>query len=251
MTDTLEELLTRSEALGGRLSVGEALEINQAILDIDPENEIAATRLGIGLLSADRAEDAVPVLEAAVRAHPRNQFASRRLEQARRDVTRGTIPVPKRRGAAAARGVWVKAMPHAEGWTANPGELSWVNDAGIIDKNGDRVYREDGQAAGKPSWRVGDPVGLYDGATKCVSILGEVAQAPSFDPAFVAAESGSPKDGERWPWVTMIRVLNVVPVEAAPTLEALDIADRSMQQRTRKLLDDAQAKVMLGALKVT
>jgi len=49
----------------------------------------------------------------------------------------------------------------------------------------------------------------------------------------------------------MIRVLNVVPVDAAPTLEALDIADRSMQQRTRKLLDDAQAKVLLGALKVT
>ena len=70
MTSSLAELLTRSTALGGRLSVGEALEINQAILEIDPGNELAATRLGIGLLSADRAQDAVPVLEAAVLVTP-------------------------------------------------------------------------------------------------------------------------------------------------------------------------------------
>ena len=182
MTSSLEELLTRSAALGGRLAVGEALEINQAILEIDPENEIAATRLGIGLLSADRAQDAVPVLEAAVVAHPSNVFASRRLEQARRDLVRAAVPERKRRGAAPARGVWVKAVPDVDGWTAKAGELSWVNDAGIIDKHGDRVYREDGQAAGKPSWRVGDPVGLYSGVTKRVSILGEVAQAPVLRP---------------------------------------------------------------------
>ena len=195
----------------------------------------------------------MPVLEAALRAHPRNVFAGRRLEQARRDITRGATPVPRRRGAAAAttRGVWVKAMPHEPGWSVTPGELSWVNDAGIISKHGDRVYREDGQAAGKPSWRVGDPVGLYFGATKCVTVLAEVAQLPSFDPAFVAAESGAAADGERWPWVTMIRVINTVPQDAAPTLEELGIGDRSMQQRTRKLLDDAQTKVLLGALKVT
>ena len=64
------------------------------------------------------------------------------------------------------------------------------------------MYREDGQAAGKPSWRVGDPVGLYSDATKRVSVLGEVAYAPTFDPTFVTTESGSAKDGQRWPWVT-------------------------------------------------
>jgi hypothetical protein len=248
MTSSLEELLTRSAALGGRLSVGEALEINQAILEIDPENEIAATRLGIGLLSADRVQDAVPVLEAAVLAHPGNAFASRRLEQARRDLVRPPVPERKRRGAAPPRGVWVKAMPHPDGWSVKPGELSWVNDAGIIDKEGHRVFREDGQAAGKPSWRVGDPVGLYSGETKRVSVLGEVAQAPAFDPVFVAVNSGSAKDGQRWPWVTMIRVLHCAPTDIGPTLEELAIAGRGMQLRTRKLLDDAQAKVLLGTL---
>ena len=251
MTSTLEELLTRSAALGGHLNVGEALEINQAILEIDPENEIAATRLGIGLLSADRAQDAVRVLEAAVLAHPRNVLASRRLEQARRDLVRPAVPERKRRGVAPARGVWVKAVPQLDRWTAKAGELAWVNDPGVIDKDGYRVYREDGHAAGRPSWRVGDPVGLYSAVTKCVTVLGEVAQAPSFDPTFVAAESGSAKDGTRWPWVTMIRVLNSVSADAALTLDQLEIAERSMQQRTRRLLDDAQAKVLLGALKAT
>ena len=79
--------------------------------------------------------------------------------------------------------MWVKAVPHAStAGRAKAGELSWVNDAGIIDKDGYRVFREDGQAAGKPSWRVGDPVGLYSGATKRVSVLGEVAQAPVLRP---------------------------------------------------------------------
>ena len=42
-----------------------------------------------------------------------------------------------------------------------------------------------------------------------------------------------------------------MPADAGLTLDELEIADRSMQQRTRKLLDDAQAKVLLGALKAT
>ena len=162
MTSSLEELLTRSAALGGRLSVGEALEINQAILEIDPENEIAATRLGIGLLSADRAQDAVPVLEAAVLAHP----AQRVREPApgagaARPRPPGGPRAQAARRAARARRLGQGRARTLDGWTVEPGELSWVNDAGIIDKDGYRVYREDGQAAGRPSWRVGDPVGLY------------------------------------------------------------------------------------------
>ena len=131
--------------------------------------------------------------------------------------------------------MWVKAVPHADGWTVKPGELSWVNDAGIIDKHGYRVYREDGQAAGKPSWRVGDPVGLYSDVTKRVSVLGEVAYAPSFDPTFVAAESGSAKDGQRWPWVTMIRVLHCDGTDCRAD------ARRARDRRTRHAAADAQA----------
>ena len=68
--------------------------------------------------------------------------------------------------SAAALGVWVKAIHHDEGWTVAPGELSSVSDAGIINRHGDRMYRDDGQPAGEPSWRVGDPIGLYFASTK-------------------------------------------------------------------------------------
>jgi hypothetical protein len=82
-------------------------------------------------------------------------------------------------------------------------------------------------------------------------VLGEVAYAPSFDPAFVTTESGSAKDGQRWPWVTMIRVLHCARTDSGPTLEELEIGERGMQLRTRRLLDDAQAKVLLAALRGT
>jgi tetratricopeptide (TPR) repeat protein len=248
MTSSLDELLARSLALGDRLGVDESLEINQAILELDPANEIAATRLGIGLLNAERPEEAIPVFEAALRAHPENAFAEKRLQQARRDLASSGVKAPRRRKRARiAREVWVKAMDYKEGWTAAaPGQLTWVSDAGIIDQHGRRKFRDNGQPWGEPSWRLGDPVGLYFGDTDKIPMLVEVAARPSFDPAFVASESGSAEAGERWPWVTEVRVINALPLDSAPSLEELNIPAGSMQRRTRKLLDATQSAILLG-----
>ena len=247
MTQTLDQLLARSIALGDQLGTDEALEINQAILALDPANEFAATRLGIGLLNAGRLEEAIAVLEDAVRAHPENTVADKRLRQARRDVATAAVPKPRRRPKARiAREVWVKAMEYKAGWTAKPGALTWVNDAGIIDHNGRRKIRDNGQPWGEPSWRIGDQVGLYFDTTNTIPVLAEIAARPVFDPAFVAGQSGSAEDGERWPWVTEVRVITTLPPDDAPTLEDLKIPGSSMQQRTRKQLDATQSGCLLG-----
>jgi tetratricopeptide (TPR) repeat protein len=248
MTDSLDELLARSLALSDRLGADEALEVNQTALELDPASEIAATRLGIGLLNAGRPEEAIGVLEAALRAHPDNTVADKRLQQARRDIATDGVTAPRRRPKARiAREVWVKAMDYKAGWTAKPGGLTWVSDAGIIDHNGRRKIRDNGQPWGEPSWRMGDQVGLYVGGTDRIGVLAEIAARPVFDPAFVASQSGSVEDGERWPWVTEVRVINTLPAASAPTLEDLRIPGSSMQQRTRKLLDATQSRLLLGA----
>jgi tetratricopeptide (TPR) repeat protein len=247
MTNTLDQLLARSLALSDQLGVDEALEINQAILELDPANELAATRLGIGLLNAGRLKEAIAILEEAVRAHPENTVADKRLQQAVRDIATAAVPKPRRRPKARiAREVWVKAMEYKAGWTAKPGGLTWVNDAGIIDHNGRRKLRDNGQPWGEPSWRVGDQVGLCLGGTVTISVLAEIAQRPVFDPAFVASQSGSAEDGERWPWVTEVRVITTLPPDSAPTLEELSISAKSMPQRARKQLDPTQSGLLLG-----
>jgi tetratricopeptide (TPR) repeat protein len=248
MTSSLDDLLARSLALGDRLDVDEAVEINRAILELDPANEHAGTRLAIGLLNRGQAAEAIPVLETVLAAHPKNPFAGKRLAQAQRDLAGGVIRASSPNRSRATKSVWVKAMHYEEGYTIEPGSLSWVSDAGIIGKDGRRVIRADGVPAGEPSWQVGERVGLYFGGTRRVPVLVEIAQRPYFDPQFVIDESGSEEDGRRWPWVTKVRGINALPLEEAPTLDQLEIPGAAMQQRTRKVLSDAQAALLLKFL---
>ena len=122
-------------------------------------------------------------------------------------------------------------MPHADGWTVHPGELTWVNDAGIIDKDGYRVYREDGQAAGKPSWHMGDAVGLSCECDSSRSRCSARSRTRRHSTGLLYAESGSAKDGQRWPWVTMIRVLQGAPADSGPTLDELEVGERGCSGR--------------------
>ena len=249
MTASLDELSPRSLALSDRLGDDEALEINQAILELDPANELAATRLGIGLLNAERLEEAIAVFEAALRAHPENTVADKRLQQARRDIATAAVPKPRRRPKARiAREVWVKAMDYKEGWTATkPGQLTWVSDAGIIDHTRTPQDPRQRPAVGRTDLargRSGRP--LFRAIRTRSRCSPRSRRARSFDPAFVAAQSGSAEDGERWPWVTEVRVITTLPADSAPTLEELKIPASSMQQRTRKQLDATQSGTLLG-----
>ena len=88
MQSELHELRERSADLGDRLGDDEALDVNAAILDLVPGDQIATNRLGIGLINCGRAAEAVDVLEAGLRLHPRAPFMRTRLEQARKDAAR-------------------------------------------------------------------------------------------------------------------------------------------------------------------
>jgi predicted Zn-dependent protease len=118
--EALDKLVALSAELGSRLSDDEALRVNAAILELEPNHAVATSRLGIGLLNAGRAAEAAEVLEAGLRAHPGNAIMRRRLDEARRasskPPTGGRRRAPRRRRDASAAAVtaWVKAI-HYDG----------------------------------------------------------------------------------------------------------------------------------------
>src|SRR3954470_19499504 len=193
MARSLDDLRARSDALASNLDDAEALEVNAAILALEPGDAVATNRLGAGLIAGGRPAEAVDVFEAGLEAHPGNAIMRDRLKQARHAAA---LPPPK---PAAARGgrrsvrtdgaptAWIKALRddgNGDGSTVRPDERTWVSDPGQIDEAGERVYRADGQPLGEPQWRVGDKVGLYFGGTYKVPVLVEVAELPRFDPEF-------------------------------------------------------------------
>jgi hypothetical protein len=258
MAGSLDDLRARSDALASALADDEALEVNAAILAAEPGDAVATNRLGAGLIAVGRAAEAVEVFEAGLEAHPANPIMLDRLKQARHAAAR---PAPKppaakggRRGTRSSTGAptaWIKAVYHEGDHNEEPpepGEVTWIGDAGQLDEHGERAYRADGQPRGEPTWRVGDHVGLYYGGTYKVPVLAEVAELPRFDPEFVRRETGADEDAERWPWVTTIRVTHAVAVDDAPTLSDLGIEHGSMQQRSRLKLDAEQRERLLRLL---
>jgi len=112
MDTELEELLRRSDELGNRLEDEEALEVNAAILDLEPGSPKATTRLGIGLLNQGRPSEAVHVLEGGLRLDPKNSIMLRRLDEANRAVARGSLSSKARSSStSSARGA------EGAGWT--------------------------------------------------------------------------------------------------------------------------------------
>ena len=144
-------------------------------------------------------------------AHPRNVFASRRLEQARRDLVRPAVPERKRRGAAPARGVL--GQGHAprrrvdrQGGRAVLGQRRRDHRQGRVP----RVPR--GRAGGGQAVlaRRRSRRPLLRRRPSASTVLGEVAQAPVLRPRPSSPpRAAPPRTVTRWPWVTMIRVLQL------------------------------------------
>jgi tetratricopeptide (TPR) repeat protein len=253
MAADLDDLRSRSDALGDRLEDDGALEVNAEILALAPGDAKATLRLGAGLMARGRVKDALEVYEKGAEANPRNTMIAGRVKQARNAV--GLADKAPPRAAAGKRGVrssgvtgWLKAMYHEDGWTVEPGQTTWISDPGQIDAGGERMIRADGVPWGEPSWSIGDPVGLYFSGTKKVPLLVRVAERPRFDPAFVEQETGSAEDAQRWPWVTPVKGIAALPLDKAPTLEQLGIAHARMQQRARLVLDGEERKRLLSLL---
>lgn len=124
-------------------------------------------------------------------------------------------------------GAWIKQLHYRhDNWTIAPGEERWISDPGQRDNNGERIYCKDQSPAGKPSYKLGDVIGLYFGTTLKVPLVVEVIELPSFNPEFVQKNSdGKELDaGERWPWMTRVRGKLRATLNQAPDIDYLGIA---------------------------
>jgi len=214
--------------VGGWAYVGSA---NLTRLAIDGKNaEIGVFATGshattAGALFDGWWKEAVPVSNAEIASAMKRQ--RRLLKKRGRSVDYEAQPghqppQPKRRVPQ----MWIKSLHYRhDGWTIDPGQDHWIGDPGVRDEHGKRKRRRDGSPAGKPSYRVGDKIGLYFATTLKVPLIVEVTEPPEFAPAYVQKynDGGEPDAGERWPWLTRVKGLHRVSLEKAPDIDYLAI----------------------------
>lgn len=241
MTEDLDALRARADEIAN--DHPEAVPVNEAILRLEAGDLIATRRLTLALIKLDELDRADEIIQEALARHPNDELLVKRADdvlRARRWAAKEAA-APRRRGASGSRikHTWIKAVHYDGGeWGVEPGEEMWLSDPGQRDANGERMYTAAGDPWGKPSWRVGEQAGVYLGGTQKVPALVEIVRGPTFEPEFVQqADWAKDGDGERWPWVTWVKVLKAVPVDSAPSLDDLGIAATSMQQRARLCTD--------------
>ena len=111
------------------------------------------------------------------------------------------------------RGYWLKAVGHARGPLAE----DWLEQR-------PQLLRRTGFPR-RPRIVPGDRLVLYASVWRCVFGLVEAMGEPEL------------RDHPRWPWTIAIEPLLVVPVlDAAPPVEAIGVAARSMSQQSHSRL---------------
>ena len=114
-------------------------------------------------------------------------------------------PLPAPRATAH----WLKAIGHARGPLAE----RWLDDRA-------ELLRRTGFPR-RPRMVVGDRLVLYASVWRRVFALAEVVGEPE------------PREHPRWPWTVEIETLLLVPVlDAAPPVESIGVAARSMSQQS-------------------
>ncbi|HEY6759891.1 MAG TPA: tetratricopeptide repeat protein [Baekduia sp.] len=238
-TEDFNALRARSDELGPA-DLDDAVTVYEAILREEAGDVLATRGLALALIKLGELDRAEEIVQEALVLHPEDKTLLARADdivRRRRWTAReaSTGRSRKRSGVARVASTWIKAVYYdGSAQPERPGDETWVSDPGQRDAGGRRMYTAAGEPWGRPSWRVGEQVGMCFGGTQRVPLLVEIIAPPAFDPAFVqAADGAQDDDGERWPWVTRVRVLKAVDVDSAPTLEELGIATTSMQQRAR------------------
>jgi hypothetical protein len=111
-------------------------------------------------------------------------------------------------------GYWLKAIGHARG----PLREDWLEQR-------PELLRRTGFPR-RPRIEAGDRLVLYASVWRRVFALAEVLGPPE------------PREHPRWPWTVGIEVLLLVPVlDAAPPVEAIGVAARSMSQQSHIRID--------------
>lgn len=238
MSDDIDALRARADELDAEDDA--AVEVNEAILRLEEGDLIATRRLALALVKRGDLDRAEEVVQEALLLHPGDPTLTKRLDGIVRDRRWAANEAASPRGARGPSGkrvarTWLKAVSYdGSGWEVEPGEELWLSDPGQRDADGNRMLTAAGEPWGRPSWRVGEQVGVYLSGTQRVPVLVEITVAPAFDPEFVQAAGWAKEgDGERWPWVTHARVVKAVKLDAAPTLEELGITRIAMQRRAR------------------
>jgi hypothetical protein len=242
-TEDIDDLRARSDELDPA-DLDDAVTIYEATLRLE-EGDVLATRgLALALIKLGELDRAEEIVQEALLLHPDDKMLLARAD----DIVRERRWAAKEAAAGKGRkkspvtrvsSTWIKAV-HYDGtdWAVRPDDEMWLSDPGQRDARGTRLYTAAGEPWGRPSWRVGEQTGVYFGGTQRVPVLVEIIAPPEFNPACVqAADWANDDDGERWPWVTWVRVLEAVDVDRAPTLDQLGIATTSMQQRARLRTD--------------
>jgi alkylated DNA nucleotide flippase Atl1 len=110
-------LRAESDKLSRQLDSDAAVKANRALLERAAGDAVATNRLGIGLLKRGEPAEALDVLEAGLRANPRNTIMLRRADEARKALTRRTQPLARRASAGDARIVSLSRCVPAGRWT--------------------------------------------------------------------------------------------------------------------------------------
>jgi hypothetical protein len=109
---------------------------------------------------------------------------------------------------------WLKAVGHARG----PLPEHWLDERA-------ELLRRTGFPR-RPRMAVGDRLVLYASVWRRVFAIAEVVGEPER------------REHPRWPWIVPIETLLVVPVlDAAPPVEAIGVAARSMSQQSHIRID--------------
>ena len=123
------------------------------------------------------------------------------------------------------QGYWLKAIGHARG----PLPEDWIEARAAL-------LRSTGFPR-RPRMEPGDRLVLYASVWRRVFALAEVVGEPR------------ERDHPRWPWVVDIETLLLVPVlDAAPPVEAMGVAARSMSQQSHIRLSDEHYGRAIGVM---
>jgi hypothetical protein len=123
------------------------------------------------------------------------------------------------------RGYWLKAIGHARGPLAE----DWIDGRA-------ELLRRTGFPR-RPRIAEGDRLVLYASVWRRVFAICEAVGAPV------------ERDHPRWPWTMAIETLLVVPVlDAAPPVEAIGVAARSMSQHSHIRIERAHYERAVAAI---
>jgi hypothetical protein len=126
---------------------------------------------------------------------------------------------------------WLKALGHARG----PLPDAWLEDGRL------GALRRTGFPR-RPRMVPGDRLVYYASVWRRVFAVVEVVSEPT------DAADGT-RDHRRWPWSVAVEPLLVVPVlDAAPPVEAIGVAARSMSQQSHIRLTPAQYALAVEAI---